>query len=79
MMKVLRQILFATAIVIGFSLSVSAQKGGDDKKRPPKDPPTIQVPDKKEPKEKPKDDDRKNDKKKPEMAFSNEPGEVEIV
>ena len=37
-MKKLRHIAFIFAVVLGLTFSVSAQKG-DDKKRPPKNPP----------------------------------------
>jgi len=64
-MKTLKQILFAAAVMICFSITASAQKDGD-KKTPPKDgkPPVIVV----EPKDKkPKDEKPKDDKKKPQM------------
>lgn len=51
-MKTLKQILFTLVAVVGLSLAVSAQKGGD-KDRPPKKPPEIPAPDKRP---KPKDD-----------------------
>ena len=61
-MKTLRQLLFVIAIVIGISMTASAQKDGD-KKPPPKEgkPPVIVV--KPKPDEKPKTDDKR---KKPE-------------
>ncbi len=64
-MKTLKQLLFAIAIVLGISMTASAQKG-DDKKTPPKsgNPPVIVVVPKDKPKEeKPKPDERR---KKPE-------------
>jgi len=68
-MKVLKQILFAIAVTICFSITVSAQKGQDDKKPKNPDPPKIKV----VPKEgdKPKGDDRPkgDDKKKPQSAY----------
>ena len=65
MMKILRNLLFTLFAVIGLTLSVSAQK--DDKKRPPKDPPKVEVPDKNRPRENPPP---RNDKpKKPGMEF----------
>ncbi|MDQ3062863.1 MAG: hypothetical protein M3R14_08395 [Acidobacteriota bacterium] len=65
-MKTLKQLLFAVAVMICFSMTASAQKEGDKKPPPkPKDPPVIVV----EPKTpKPKDDKPKDDKKKP-QAF----------
>ena len=74
-MKTLRNIIFATAMVIGLALSVSAQK--EDQKRPPKqDSPKIV------PREKPKPprENRPKDDKKPGTAyFVPGTGVVEIV
>lgn len=64
MKKVLMKFLFVLVAVVGLTLSVSAQKG-DDKKRPPKDPPKVEPSDKNRPKDPPKDDKPK----KPSMAF----------
>ncbi|MDQ3712797.1 MAG: hypothetical protein M3388_11355 [Acidobacteriota bacterium] len=64
-MKTLKQLLFAIAVMICFSMTASAQKE-EDKKPPPKkgEPPIIVV----EPKDKkPKDEKPKDDKKKPQM------------
>ncbi|MGI8788206.1 MAG: hypothetical protein ACR2HG_10645 [Pyrinomonadaceae bacterium] len=69
-MRTLKQLLFAVAVMICFSMTASAQKDGDKKPPPKKDPPIIVV----EPK-KPKDDKPKDDKKKPEafvLYFKNE-------
>jgi hypothetical protein len=78
-MKVLRQILLLTAIMIGFSLTATAQRQDPKKDPPPKqDPPKIRVEDKKD-KDKPKDDRKNNDKKKPEMAFVIISNKIEIV
>ena len=56
-MKIVKQLLFTFAIVIGFSLTTFAQK--DDQKKPPKNPPVINPGDKKPPKgEKPPDGDK---------------------
>lgn len=66
MMNNLKQLLFAVALIVGVSISASAQKEGD-KKPPPKDkPPVIVV----EPK-KPKDDKPKDDNKKPTAMIFN--------
>ena len=47
-MKVLRQILLLTAIMVGFSFSALAQRQDDKKNPPPKqDPPKIRVEEKK--------------------------------
>lgn len=65
-MKILRNLMFTLFAVVGLTLSVSAQK--DDKKRPPKDPPKVEVPDKNRPRENPPP---RNDKpKKPGMEFA---------
>ena len=72
-MKTLKQLLFAVAVMICFSITASAQKEGDKKPPPkPKDPPVIVV----EPKDKkPKEEKPKDDKKKPQafiIYFRNE-------
>lgn len=83
-MKVLQKLILLIAITVGFSLTAMAQKQ-DDKKTPPKENrPTIPVvPKNDDKKDKPKDDKKDNDRKKeprkPELAFINELGEVEIV
>jgi len=56
--KILREILFMTLLVAGFSLTAMAQRG-DNQNRPKKDPPTIPAPDKKPP-DKPKPDNNNN-------------------
>ena len=67
-MKTLKQLLFAIAIVISVSMTASAQKDGD-KKPPPKPSPPIIVVEPKKPKEdKPKNDDKR---KKPEAFILN--------
>ena len=80
-MKVLKQILFAAAVLICFSMTASAQKDGDKKPKNP-NPPIIIVQPKNDDKNKPKGDERpKEDKKKPESAYlktSNE-DKVEVV
>ncbi len=63
-MKTLKQLLFAVAMMICFSMTASAQKEGDKKPPPKKDPPVVIVKDK----DKPKEDKPKDDKKKP-QAF----------
>jgi len=70
-MKTLKQLLFAVAVMICFSITASAQKEGD-KKPPPKEKPPVIVVEPKTPKpkdDKPKDDKPKDDKKKPPQAF----------
>jgi hypothetical protein len=56
-----RQKLMTAAMILGVSVSVFAQKGGDNSnKRPPKDPPKVVVTDKEKP---PPQGDKKGDKK----------------
>ena len=76
-MKVLKQLLFAAAVVICFSMTASAQQDG--KKVPPKNPdniPKIIVTPKNDDRNKPKNnEDKRNDKKKPESAYLRQEGE----
>ncbi len=65
-MKILRHIAFLLAVVVGLSLSVSAQKR--DQKRPPKDKPPVVTPQDKKPKEDKPKGDRGRGGKKPGMA-----------
>ena len=65
MMKSLRQIIFAIAVVIGLALSASAQKN-DPKPRPPKDPKVIKPGDKPPRDNRPKGGDKPQ---KPGMSF----------
>lgn len=77
-MKVLKQFLFAAAVMICLSLTASAQKNQDDRKNtPPKDSKlTIPVAPKDD--KKPKGNDRpKDDRKKPESVFFRFSGEDE--
>lgn len=65
-----KQLLIAIALVIGLSMTASAQRN-DGKKTPPKEgnPPVI-IPKDKPREDKPKDDGNKNNKgKKPEIFF----------
>ena len=67
-MRVLKQLLFAAAVVICFSMAASAQ-GQDGKKVPDKkNPPIIVVPTPNKDRDKDKDKP-KNDNKKPGMAY----------
>lgn len=84
-MKILQKLILLAAITVGFSLTAMAQRQ-DDKKTPPKDPnpPKIKVEPKNDGRDKPKDDNknndnRNNDRRRPQMAFINDSGEVEIV
>ena len=76
-MKILRHILFAAAILVGFSTMALAQKEGDKNNPPPKkDPPVVVVKDKD--KDKPKDEKPKDNKKKPQalILFSREESDL---
>ena len=64
-MNILRNILFAIFAAAALTLSVSAQK--DEKRRPPKDPPKVEVPEKNRPPQNPPPKEQKP--KKPAMAF----------
>lgn len=63
-MKILKQLLFTAALMVGFSTIASAQKEGDKNPPPKKDPPVVVV----EPK-KPKEEKPKEEKKKPPQAY----------
>jgi hypothetical protein len=77
-MKVLKQILFAIAVTICFSLTASAQKGDDKKPKDPKPPVIIVVP---KGNERPKENDKPkgDEKKKPQSAYLKTTNEDEIV
>ena len=73
-MKNLKHILLAIALVIGISITASAQN--NDKKPPPKqNPPSVPVEPKKPKDEKPKDNDKG---KKPEIALYLSENRIEI-
>lgn len=63
-MKVLKQILFTFALLIGIAITGSAQSGNTQPKKPPPKPPppVVKVPDEKKP-------PPRDDKKKPGMAL----------
>jgi hypothetical protein len=69
-MKILKQFIFMSLIMIGLSMTATAQKQDDNKNRPPKDPPKIVAPDKERPPDKPKDDNNNSNRpKKPQDAI----------
>lgn len=80
-MKILKQLFLAIALVVGISITASAQKP-DGKKPPPKEqPPVVPVEPKKPKEEKPKDndkDDKDNKGKKPEISFYLSENRIEI-
>jgi hypothetical protein len=80
-MKILKQILFTFAVVVGLSLTAFAQKGDGDRKPPKKEKPPVVNPEQKPPREKPRDNDRNNDNrgKKPGMAFIKTEDETEVI
>lgn len=63
-MKVLKQILFTFALLVGIAITVSAQSGDKPKKPPPPKPPppVVKVPEDKKP-------PPREDRKKPGMAW----------
>ena len=74
-MKILKHIFLTTALIVGISITASAQKG-DNKNRPPKDkPPVVPVVPKNPKDEKPKDDKGK----KPEMVFYLAENRIEVT
>jgi hypothetical protein len=81
-MRILKQILFMTLLVIGLSMTAMAQKD-DNQNRPKKDPPVIVPPDKDRPKpDKPKDDNNNNNRpKKPQdvIYVSGNRAEISLV
>ncbi len=72
-MKTLKQLLFALAVVIGISMTASAQDR-DGRKPPPKNnkPPIVVVEPKRPKEDKPKDNDKDNRGKKPQAMLLNE-------
>ena len=61
-MKILKHLIFTAVFLIGLSTAAMAQKDGP--KRPPKNPPTINAPDKgNKPKENPKGNNDRGGKK----------------
>ena len=80
-MNFLRQILLTLAVVIGFSLTASAQRQPEDRKKPPKDNAEIKPEDKKPPKnnDQPRNNDgRENRPKKPQTFFLLSENRIEI-
>lgn len=75
-MNTLRNLLFIFVIMIGFSLSVSAQKNDQDKKPPPKEKPPVVDP---KPKERPPDNGNNGGGKKPEMALAKKPHGTDVL
>lgn len=65
MMKIFKQILLMTLLVVGFSMTAMAQRD-DNQNRPKKDPSVEIVPaDKDKPKDRPKDDGNNNNNNRP--------------
>ena len=69
MMNNLKQLFFAAALVIGISITASAQKEGDKNPPPKPKPPIIVVNPDKNPDKKPKEDKPKGDKKPEAFIF----------
>jgi hypothetical protein len=80
-MNFLRQILFTAVVVIGFSLTASAQRQPEEKKKPPKENAEIKPEDKKPPKnnDNPRNNEnRENKPKKPQAFFLLSENRIEI-
>lgn len=80
-MKFLRQILLIGMLVVGFSLTASAQRQPDDKKKPPKNNAEIKPETKKPPKNNDNRNNRGNDNrgKKPQAFFLISQNRLEIT
>lgn len=75
-MKNLKQLLLAIALVVGISITASAQNN-DGKKPPPKErPPVVPVEPKKPKEDKPKDNDKG---KKPGIVFYLSENQIEVT
>ena len=85
MMKVLHKLTLLAALTVGFSLTAMAQRQDPKKDPPPKENrPTIPVKPKNDDRDRPRDDNknndnRNNDRRRPQMAFINDQGEVEVI
>jgi hypothetical protein len=81
-MRLLQQILLAAVFAIGLTLTVSAQRQPEDRKKPPKDNAEIKPEDKKPPKgsDNPRNNDggRENRPKKPQAFFLISENRIEI-
>ena len=69
-MKILKQLLFTSAIVIGFSLTASAQNTNEEKKKPPKENAEIKPEDKKPKNNENNNNNNNNNKGKKPQKFS---------
>jgi hypothetical protein len=78
MMKVLRQLTLFAALIVGFSLTATAQKPDDKKNPPPKENVPKISPQPKKP-DKPKDDKKNDDRRRPGMAMTISSNEEESV
>jgi hypothetical protein len=79
-MNFLRQILFAAFMIIGFSLTATAQQPREEKKKPPKENAEIKPEENKKPKnnENNNRDNRDNRGKKPQTFFLLSENRIEI-
>jgi hypothetical protein len=81
-MNFLRQILFTALVVIGFSLTASAQRQPEEKKKPPKPHAEIKPEEKKPPRNNDNRDNRRNNEnkpKKPQTFFLISENRIEIT
>ena len=79
-MSFLRQILFIALLVIGFSLTASAQRQPEEKKKPPKNNAEIKPEEKKPPKgnDNPRNNEGRDKPKKPQSFFLISENKIEI-
>ena len=77
-MKFLRQILFMAMVVIGFSLTASAQRQQPEKKRAPKEKNEIKPQENKKPKNNENRNNNPNRGKKPQTFFLISENRIEI-
>ena len=75
-MKILKQLLFTFAIVVGLSLTAFAQKDNQEKPIRKPEPPVVNPGDKKPPKERPSEGDKP---KKPNTIFAKTENEFVIM
>jgi hypothetical protein len=81
-MNLLRQILFTAVVVFGFSLTASAQRQPEEKKKPPKENAEIKPEENKKPKnnDNPRNNEnRENKPKKPQTFFLLSENRIEIT
>jgi hypothetical protein len=78
-MKNLKQIIFVALLLVGVSVTASAQKEGDKKPPPKEKPPVIVVEPKKDPKEDKPKEDKPKDGKKPQLIIFKGKYELSLI